>query len=309
MESKIKVNSSTVSDVNGGVFLQIGDSSLYIQARLFTSKIIGLDGTLNQAYSCTLNSSYNIIRLIKYGTTKWEIWLNGTMVLTGTNFQSGNTNSVQFGVAFQQISNADIDYIYYSTDAIADNVLVGSFNYPILPYYITTTGNSNYSLTSADTITLLTIPVTTPTNTSIKGLFSVDGRQNWLYKDGTGIHKYTGDLTQTLTNYNSNTELQTYFSNLTMTQLTNDLSSLGIVPMSLDLFIQLVSSDGLNTPTLSAPTLVYVTMSHEEFGLLGDYTSLKADYAIKKINDSSFVLKNLTSTTKTIKVNVVLGTS
>lgn len=173
------------------------------------------------------------------------------------------------------------------------------------PTYFQTTGSSNFSLTTIGTITSLTIPTTTPTNTSVKCLFSVDNKVNWLYKDVTGIHKYTGDITQDWTNYNSSSDLQTYFLNLSMSQLTTDLSSLGIIPVSLDFMWQLNTSDLNQTPSISAITMVYINAPHTEFASYGSYEETSVKFGIKKISNSQIAIKNLGNKTRTIKVNVI----
>jgi hypothetical protein len=177
------------------------------------------------------------------------------------------------------------------------------------PYYIATTLNSNYSLSTTDKINSLIIPVTIPANTSIKCLVSFDNKTNWCYHDGTGWHKYVGNLTQVLTNYNSNTDLQTYFTNLTITQLTSDLSNLGIMPTSLDLLAQLQTTYNTLTPILSAITMQYTNIPHDEFISYGDYSDMNSMLGIKRVNNNSIIVKNKTTSSKTIKMNLVLNGS
>jgi len=188
-------------------------------------------------------------------------------------------------------------------------------NYPIIPQYLKTTGSSNFSLTTTDTITSLSMPVVIPTNTNVKCLFSVDNGVNWLYKDGTGFHKYTGDLTVTWTSSNVNTELQTYFTNLPVTQLKSDLNSLSIIPISLDFAWDMSTSDLMVTPTISPVTLIYTTLPHNEFASYGRYDE-NVTFGVKIIRDpndntktNQMAIKNLSNRNRTANPNVIVTTS
>ena len=175
-----------------------------------------------------------------------------------------------------------------------------------VPTYLKTTGTSDYSLTTIDTITSLTIPITLPSaNTTCKCLVSFDNGVNYLYHDGTGWHKYTGDLTIAWISSNQVPEVSTYFTNLSITTLITNLSSLGIVPISFDMAFQLSTSDTSQTPTVSAITMVYVNKPHNEFASIGKYSDSYAEFGVKRINSSSIGVKNLTNSSKTVKVNIV----
>jgi hypothetical protein len=174
------------------------------------------------------------------------------------------------------------------------------------PTYLKTTGTSNYSLTTIDTITSLTIPVTLPSaNTTCKILTSFDNGVNWLYRSSGAWYKYTGDLTVAWTSSNLNTDLQTYFANISLTTLTSELSSLGIVPISLDFAFQLLTASLSETPSVSAITMIYVNKAHNEFASYGNYSSSNVEFGVKRVSNSQLAIKNLQSTSKTIKVNVV----
>lgn len=175
------------------------------------------------------------------------------------------------------------------------------------PTYIKTSGLSNFSLTTVDNITSLSMPITTTTNTSIKCLFSVDNGANWLYKNETGLHIYIGDLKLLWTSSNTNIELQTYFTNLSMAQLTADLSSLNITPVSLDFSWQFTTSVLTETPILSGITLNYITKPHTEFASFGGYDEQYIKFGVKRINDSTLGIKNLTSTDRIVSVNIIIG--
>ena len=75
--------------------------------------------------------------------------------------------------------------------------------------------------------------------------------------------------------------------------------------MNLDFAFQLSSSDTSQTPSVSTITMVYTTKPHEEYADIGKYDSVVADYGVKRINNSTLAVKNLKTTTKTIKLLVV----
>ena len=134
----------------------------------------------------------------------------------------------------------------------------------------------------------------------------MDNFTNYLYYDGSSIQKFTGTLTSDWGSTSSSyTQLQTLFTNLTVANLTTMLNSLGIIPMNLDFAFQLNTTDTTVTPTISTITMVYTTFAHEEYGDIGKYDSIVADYGIKRINNSTLAIKNLKGVTKTIKLLVV----
>jgi len=174
------------------------------------------------------------------------------------------------------------------------------------PLYAKTTGSSDYSLTTIDTITSLTIPVTLPSsNSTCKCLVSFDNGVNWLYRSSGVWYKYTGDLSISWTSSNINTDLQTYFTNISLITLTSDLSSLGIVPVALDFAFQLNTLSSNETPTIGAITMVYVNSSHNEFASYGSYSDSYSTYGIKRVSNSRLAVKNKSAVTKIIKVNMV----
>jgi hypothetical protein len=159
------------------------------------------------------------------------------------------------------------------------------------------------------------MPITTPTNTSIKILTSFDNETNWLYHDGTGWHKYTGDLTSDFINSNSNTDLQTYFVNKSVTQLTNDLSGLGIIPISLGFMWQLKTTNVTITPTVSPVTLTYQSLPHIEYASYGRYDE-NLTFGVKIIRDpndstktNQMAVKNLTNRTRILNPNLIVTTN
>lgn len=175
------------------------------------------------------------------------------------------------------------------------------------PTYLKTTGITNFNVLSISKFTSLTIPVATPTDTSVKCLFSVDNRANWLYKDGTGIHVYSGSMEVDWVNSNTNIELQTYFTNLTLEQLTSDLSGLGIIPTTLDFCFQLNSSNINITPTISTITLVYLEADHTEYASYGSYDETNVKFGIKRLSSTKLGIKNLSTITRSVKLNILLG--
>lgn len=184
------------------------------------------------------------------------------------------------------------------------------------PTYLQTKGTSDYSLTTIDTIASLTMPFTIPTNTSIKTLTSFDNGTNWLYHDGTGWHKFVGDITQSWSSSNSNTSLQTYFTNLSMAQLKSDLNSLSITPVTLDFIWQLNNTDLTVTPSIGQITMVYTTLSHLEAASFGSYDEQYVKFGVKKILDpadttktNQMSIKNLTTQSRTIIPNVLITTT
>lgn len=257
------------------------------------------------------------IALVRYnGTIK--LYVNGISVGQTTNASSLGYASKKFGIGLKYSTNPRfigyIDELKISkgiarwTNNFTPKTL--AYGTPYLttntPTYLKTTGTSDYSLTTIDTITSLTIPVTLPSvNTTCKILTSFDNGVNYLYHDGTGWHKYTGDLMVVWTSSNLNTDLQTYFTNKSIADLTSDLSGLGIVPVSLDFAFQLNSQNTSETPSVSATTMVYINKAHNEFASYGNYSSSNVEFGVKRISNSSIGVKNLQSTSKTIKVNIV----
>jgi hypothetical protein len=196
----------------------------------------------------------------------------------------------------------------FIVDSILRNIYNDVINPSIIPVYLQTTGQSDFSLTTIDTITSLNIPVIMPTSTSIKCLFSVDNKQNWLYYDGTNINKFTGDITISWTNYSSNTQLQTLFTNLSITTLTTMLSSLEIIPIALDFMFQLNTTDLTVTPSISAITMNYITKGHTEFATIGRYDE-SVSFGVKRISSSQLGVKNLTNKSRSININIVTSGS
>lgn len=169
-----------------------------------------------------------------------------------------------------------------------------------------TTSESSFNLTPIKTIESLSSTITTPTNTSVKCLFSVDNKTNWLYKDGTGIHKFTGDMAINWTSSNQFSELSTYFTNLPKTTLATDLNSLGITPVNLDLAFQLSTNDITVTPSIGKITLVYVTPQHTEYASYGSYDETTVRFGVKVVNDTTLAIKNLSTITRNVNVNVLV---
>ena len=177
-----------------------------------------------------------------------------------------------------------------------------------IPLYLKTTGTSNFSLTTIDTITSLTIPIIIPTNTSCKMLTSFNNGINWLYRSGGIWNKYNGDLSIDWVNSNSSTDLQTYFTSLNMSTLTTDLSGLDIVPVSLDFCFQLNTQILTSTPTISPITLVYTNAPHTELASYGSYDEIGTmRFGVKRVNNSTLAVKNLTSKDRIVRVNVLTG--
>jgi lambda repressor-like predicted transcriptional regulator len=279
------------------------------------------------------NNWYNI-RIVRKGSNMY-IFKDGVLqstTLTGTFTTSSLVSSDVYPcyIGVQKTGTAP----YYMTGnvdelKIMNGIALTTSNYSIptsafgisyntinVPLYTQTTGNSNYSLTTIDTISSLTMPFTTPTNTSIKTLTTFDNGTNWLYHNGTGWHKFTGDITQSWTGSNSNTDLQTYFTNLSMTQLKTDLSALNIIPVALDFIWQLNTSTLSVTPSIGQVTMVYTTLSHLEAASFGSYDEQYVKFGVKKILDptdttktNQMSIKNLTAQSRTIIPNVLITTT
>lgn len=227
------------------------------------------------------------------------ICIGKDMIISGRNY-SGNIDELLISNGIAKKKEPFIPQIQmYETPYYLSNI----------PTYLKTTGQSNYSLTTIDTIISLNMPVIIPTNTSAKCLFSVDNGSSWLYKDGTGIHKYTGDLTQSWTSGNTNTELQTYFTNLSIAQLKFDLTSLGLEPLTLDFIWQLSTSDLSVTPTINPITSIYTEAPHTELASFGGYSESYVRFGVKRVNSNTLAVKNLTSKARKINVNVAIKTS
>ncbi|MFT8350019.1 GDSL-type esterase/lipase family protein [Clostridium saccharoperbutylacetonicum] len=240
------------------------------------------------------------------GTT-WTILdtrTNETGWINGGELRSYLINSPQYFRYFRMNITANNGYSYVSFTSL---ILMTPTYYNNIYSYVSTSNVSNLSLSNVDKINYITIPIDTPTNTSIKFLFSVDKRNNWLYKDGTEIHKFTGDLTTSWTNYNSNTDLQTYFTNLTITQLITDLSSLSIIPTTLDIICLPFTSDNTVTPTVYPIIINYSTKQHNEMSTFGRYDDNNVTFGMQWINSTTLGIKNHTTSTRTAQVNAVKG--
>ena len=247
-----------------------------------------------------------------YGTNT-KLYLNNNLEISATGTLYTNSSDFIIGSWFGTKTgaynlNGYIDEFRIIKGYLPNELDIPTSEYTInnTPLYLKTTGLSNFSLSTTDTITSVTIPTTIPTNTSIKCLFSVDNFTNYLYYDGSSIQKFTGTLTSDWGSTSSSyTQLQTLFTNLTVANLTTMLNSLGIIPMNLDFAFQLNTTDTTVTPTISTITMVYTTFAHEEYADIGKYDSLVADYGVKRINNSTLAVKNLKGVTKTIKLLVV----
>lgn len=203
--------------------------------------------------------------------------------------------------------NATLHYAYtWVTDDSSDQG-----QYPMSPYYASTTSNSNFNLAEITEINFLTVPVTTPEGTSVKMLYSVDNRQHWLYNDANSVPQlFTGDITQEWTNFNTNSDLQTYFSNRTLAQLTADLSALGITPVSLDFCWQLETTDSSATPTVSNLTMNVSSGNgnHLEGADVGSFADSNSLLGLKILSPTHLVIKNKDTTnahTLTVYVTAV----
>lgn len=260
--------------------------------------------------------SWHHIRVIKNGTAL-GILLDGVIKTTDTYLTGviGTTNG--FNIGEYEPTNTSKLNAYIDNFRFERGIFnIEAYTPPSMEYYtylnntplfLKTTGTSDYSLTTTSSITSISSTVTIPTNTSVKVLFSVDNGVNYLYKDGTGIHKYTGDLTIAWTSSNQWSEISTYFTNLSIATLTSDLASLGIAPITLDFIFQLNTTDNTVTPSIGKITLVYVETSHTELASFGGYSE-STMFGVKIINSTTLGVKNNTATTKIASVNVLLGT-
>jgi hypothetical protein len=295
--------------------------------------IIAIESGVLAMYATSNDTSWDISSSTKFGTLQLNQWNHISVCRYGNSFYgfvngiksnnvatsslaiSTNASNVLIGGETGYYFNGYIDEIritkgkplWLNNFIPPTSSQIGTpYLIPNIPTYLQTTGSSDYSLTTIDTITSLTIPCTIPTNTNIKCLFSVDNKNTWLYYDGTSIKKFIGDITQDWSITSSSyTQLQTYFSNKSIASLISDLNSLGIVPVSLDFCFQLLSSDLTLTPSISPITMVYITTSHTEFASMGSYDEQYVKFGIKKVSNSEIAVKNLSNKTRIIKVNVV----
>lgn len=169
------------------------------------------------------------------------------------------------------------------------------------PCDISTTNASELSLSKATKINSLTIPVMALANTSVKILTSFDGRKTWLYHGNSGWHSF-GTVGSEWTISNSNTELQNYFTNLSMAQLSSDL---GYTPNSIDFMFQLETSDPAVTPVVSAITMNYSTVGGFGYADVGTYDDTCSRYGLKITSPTQFSIKNKDTASHTISVDIV----
>lgn len=166
---------------------------------------------------------------------------------------------------------------------------------------VATTNLSNYSLSQVTKINSLTIPVIAPDSTSVKILTSFDGRKTWLYHDNSGWHSF-GTIGEEWTVCNSSTELQDYFTNLTMKQLTTDL---GYLPTSIDFMFQLETADDEKTPVVSALTMNCNTIGGFQYADVGSYGDTTSRYGLKIDGDSQLSVKNKDTASHNINLYIV----
>lgn len=244
-------------------------------------------------------NSWHHIAIIRNGNYFYG-FLDGTVTYTSSaitlgfasNSYPANIGSSGNGGYFTgylhgfRVSNGIARWISAFTPPNADY-----YAYPIISSYISDKLTS-FSLSNISSINSLIMTQTTPTNTYVKWLVSFDGRKKWLYHDGTGWHiaidTTSGNLSDSgaFTNSNIYTDVHTYFTNLIMTQLTTDLSSLGISPIQLDFAWLLGTTDGLNTPSLAYITIGYTTAVRNEVATSGKYLGLNNDYGIRRISST-----------------------
>ena len=300
-------DNTNVDQAHAGNLMLIGTTG---KLSFINSK--GTNGTWN--FSCSSINSicdgvYHTIMCTWDGTTasnSVKMYIDDLInpVSTTTALSSEIASSYNLRIGYSVLGTSIATYFKGILDEF--EIYNDIINPSTSPTYLKTTGSSDYSLTTIDTITSLTIPITlSSANTTVKCLISFDNGVNWLYRSSGVWYKYTGDLTTSWTSSNLNTDLQTYFANLSMTTLTSDLSSLGIIPISFDMAFQLNTADITQTPSISAITMVYVNKAHNEFASYGNYSSSNVEFGVKRISNSSIGVKNLQSTSKTIKVNIV----
>ena len=271
---EVNINTSGVLTLNYFVAYPTGNGSFTYN---ISSYLDGIKHTIVFKYIHATKTIYLYIDDLV--NSKANLTFNSALTVVGDlNFMVGYNNYTNYyyqGILDNlEIYNEAVDFSIANTN----------------PTNLKTSNLSNYALSTINTINSLTIPVTVPTNTSIKILTSFDGRTNWLYRDGTGWHKYTGDLTIDWASSNSNTELQSYFTNLTITQLTTDLSSLGITPTNIDFSIQFITTDITTSPVVSSITMNYLSNSRYEQATIGKIDST-ADYGLQRLSNSQTLIK------------------
>lgn len=341
LTAKLKGTSTNDFSVRSNKYLTSGKYYWEVKIDGYVSGIPTMIGVANDIFNVNLDSIFNTNQLSYYGSVDsvCSIYPSGTSY--GQTFTSNDVigiaididnKTIKFsknGTWFSDITLPSwtkyYPFLTFGTSTSLEATVTANFGtlpfvYPIptdylpvgykividTPTYLKTTGLSNFSLSTTDTITSVTIPTTIPTNTSIKCLFSVDNFTNYLYYDGSSIQKFTGTLTSDWGSTSSSyTQLQTLFTNLTVANLTTMLNTLGIIPMNLDFAFQLNTTDTTVTPTISTITMVYTTLAHEEYADIGKYDSVVADYGVKRINNSTLAVKNLKTVEKTIKLLVV----
>ncbi|MDP1620215.1 MAG: hypothetical protein Q8M12_04425, partial [bacterium] len=118
------------------------------------------------------------------------------------------------------------------------------------PKYITTSDTSHFNLSGIANINSAIVTKTEPTNTSIKGLVSFDGRATWQKWSGSAWLVQSGGLDD-LQNGNSVAEIQTGLTNFTVPE--------GVT--SVDFAFDLTTTDPAITPSIDNIAINYSTAS------------------------------------------------
>ncbi|PJI07029.1 MULTISPECIES: LamG-like jellyroll fold domain-containing protein [Clostridium] len=186
-------------------------------------------------------------------------------------------------------------------------------NPSILDNYILTKFTS-ISLSTVSKINSISSNVATPANTSIKWLVSFDGRKKWLYHDGNGWHIAVdtgagGNLSDSsaFTNGNLYSDIEAYFTNLTIAQLTADLSGLSVNPVQLDFAWLLSTTDVTITPSMGETIIDYTENSHYEQALQGTFRDKIVSYGVKRISSTTTGIKKISEGTTNIIPNIIIG--
>ncbi|WP_297419493.1 LamG-like jellyroll fold domain-containing protein [Clostridium sp.] len=294
------VSTTTSFGYYNGAFVIIGNGS-------------GISNLCN--YSLNINTWYHVA--YEYDGTNTYIYVDGTLIFTGAGTY---IQSYLCELGLDYYSRYPL-YGYLDEFRVSNKIRwTSNFTPQTLAYgtYPTSTlsivnSKIGFALSNVSEINSISSTVSTPTNSSIKWLVSFDNRQNWLSYNATTGFAIQSANSSLLTSSSFNTsniysDFETYFTNLTMTKLTSDLSALSISPTQLD-FAWLLNTTNTNvTPSINVITINYNTLSHYELAIGGKYNSNYADYGVKVcVSNTTSTIKKISSGAANIIPNVVIG--
>ena len=124
-----------VNSTGGSQEIFIGDGTKLLPVYFHSDKVRVYD-TAFRDYLVDLSSSYHVIRIIKYGQAKWELYVDGSLALSGNVFFDQASNFIRFGQINTptNVTEAYWDYVYYSKNTTV---------IPDAPTGLTATSNGN----------------------------------------------------------------------------------------------------------------------------------------------------------------------